>query len=112
VHNGSEEAAEAIFARYGLGDVPRVADPDGALYQAFGLARGTARQLASPEVWLRGARAWLAGNRPGTAAGDTRQLPGVFLVVDGRVVKAFRHELASDRPDYGELATSPIGPTG
>jgi hypothetical protein len=36
--------------------------------------------------------------------GGGRQLPGVFLLRDGRLVRAFRHETAADRPDDEEPA--------
>jgi hypothetical protein len=32
-------------------------------------------------------------------------MPGVFLLDAGRIRKAFRHKLISDRPDYVALAT-------
>jgi hypothetical protein len=32
-------------------------------------------------------------------------MPGVFLVVEGEIRKAYRHKLVSDRPDYLAMAT-------
>jgi peroxiredoxin len=104
VHMGTEEQARALFERYGLGDAGRVADPDRHLYRAFGLERGGFLQLLGPRVVARGIVALLGGYGAGRMAGDGRQLPGVFLLRDGRLVRAFRHETAADRPDYEELA--------
>lgn len=108
VHMGSESEAAAFFARYGLADVERVGDPEGRLYRAVRLARGGGRQLLSPTIVRRGLAAALQGHLPGRIGGDPRQLPGVFLVLDGTTVREFRHANAADRPDYLELAACPL----
>lgn len=95
---------------YGLGDLPRFADPSRCLYGAFGLGRGSARQLFGPRVWRRGlaaaAPSWLGGGGHGVGAlkGDGLQMPGVFLLHQERVIGGYRHETAADRPDYTRLA--------
>jgi len=95
---------------YSLEDLPRFADPERQLFGAFGLGRGGARQLFGPEVWQRGvsaaAPAWLGGGGHGLGAlkGDGLQMPGVFLLNEGKVVGGYRHETAADRPDYTSLA--------
>ena len=95
---------------YGLGDLPRFADPDRELYRAFGLRRGNPKQLFGPRVWKRGlaatAPSWLGGGGHGLGAlqGDGLQMPGVFLLHEGRVIGGYRHETAADRPNYRELA--------
>ena len=106
-----EDAALGEFLEaYGLGDLPRFADPDRELYQAFGLRRGNPRQLFGPRVWKRGlaaaAPSWLGGGGHGLGAlqGDGLQMPGVFLLHEGRVIGGYRHDTAADRPDYRELA--------
>jgi len=93
-----------VIAGYGLGDVPRVDDPAGTLYRAFGLARGTLGQIAGPAVWRRGLQALLAGHRVGPTGGDTLRLPGVFLLHNGAILKAYRHQNSAERPDYLALA--------
>jgi peroxiredoxin len=110
VHMGSEREAAAFFARYGLGDVERVSDPDGQLYHDVRLSRGSGRQLLSPTIVRRGLAAAIQGHLPGRVGGDPRQLPGVFLVRDGKTVREFRHASAADRPDYLELAACPLPP--
>lgn len=93
------------FARYGLADAPRIADPARELYRAFELKRGRLSQLFGWRVWLRGVRAGLIDRHfVGPLAGDGTQMPGAFLVHRGRIVRAFRHDDAADRPDYCELA--------
>jgi hypothetical protein len=103
VHPGSAIHAQVI-EDHGLGDVPRVDDPAGTLYRAFGLARGTLGQLAGPAVWRRGLQALFAGHRVGHAGGDVLRLPGVFLLRDGEVRQAYRQRNSADRPDYVALA--------
>ncbi|MFO7586573.1 MAG: SelL-related redox protein [Gemmatimonadota bacterium] len=99
-----------FLAAYGLGDLPRFSDPDRELYAAFGLGRGTPRQLLGAKVVRRGIAAsaprWLGGEGHGLGGmkGDGLQMPGVFLVHRGRVIGGYRHETAADRPDYGSLA--------
>ncbi len=106
VHLGTEEKANSFFTPYGLADAPRFADPDGKLYEAFGLVRAELRQYLNQESILRMLIAWLNGHFVGLPAGDVERMPGAFLVKDGEIKKAFRHKLVSDRPDYLALATA------
>jgi peroxiredoxin len=119
VHMSSDAEAEAAFEPYKLGDVLRVSDPDHGLYRAMGLQRAGMAQVASPGVIVRGIAAsaprWLGGGGhwPGGIKGDTLQMPGVFLIRDGRIVRAHRHRTAADRPDYCSIACElPSGPDG
>lgn len=106
VHMGSEEHGVAFFARYGLEDIQRVGDPDRALYRAFGLPRGHFMDLFGPKVWWRGFQAGLLGGHGiGRLAGDGFQMPGVFLLFHGEIVRSYRHQSAADRPDYVALVT-------
>lgn len=104
VHMSDDAAAGRWLGRHGLGDVPRVSDPGRRLYRSFDLARGRFAQLFGPGVWLRGLAATLRGHLVGKLDGDGFQMPGAFLVADGRIVRACRHETAADRPDYHALA--------
>jgi peroxiredoxin len=100
----------AFLAAYGLADLPRFADPGKRLYRAFGLRRGSPSQLLGARVWRRGLAAaapgWLGGGGHGLGAlqGDGMQMPGVFLLHEGRVIGGYRHRTAADRPDYSKLA--------
>jgi hypothetical protein len=35
--------------------------------------------------------------------GDATQMPGVFLLHRGEILKAFKHKTAADRPDYLDM---------
>lgn len=103
-----ESTAEPFFAGFTLADVPRISDPRARLYRAFGLERGRLMQIVGPAVWLRGATALAKGHLAGAIVGDSLQMPGVFLVHHGAILKTFRHEHTSDVPDYVALATCPL----
>jgi hypothetical protein len=74
------------------------------------LRRGKVSQLLGLSVWWRGLKSFLAGHRPGALEGDGTQMPGVFLIHQGRVVRRFIHANAADRPDYAALAQLPVTP--
>lgn len=98
------EKARTFFALSKMEDVPRISDPDGRLFQAFGLVRASWRQYLNYESVLKTLIAWLQGHWVGVPAGDVQRMPGVFLLVDGEIRKAYRHKLVSDQPDYLALA--------
>lgn len=95
-----------LFDRHGLSDLPRFTDPTGMLYHVFGLRRGRLRQFLSRIVTARHREAKIHGTKLTQA--DMLQMPGVFLIHQNRIVKAFRHETVADRPDYQALATCPL----
>lgn len=105
VHMSRPDVAAAMFEEYGLLDLDQISDPECELYRAFGLERGDLTQLFGPMVWARGFVAGvLRGHGVGHLQGDGFRMPGVFLVNEGRVVREYRHERASSRPDYAALS--------
>ncbi len=104
VHMSSEERAAAWLDGAGLGDVPRFADPERVLYRAFGLERGRFGELFGLRVWWRGLLATARGHLVGKLDGDGFQMPGAFVLERGKIVRAFRHAHAAQRPDYEGLA--------
>jgi peroxiredoxin len=106
VHMGSDEHARQFFARYGLENVPRLSDPERSLYRAFGLRRGAIGDLFGPKVLIRGFEsAILKRHGQGRLVGDGFQMPGIFLLFHGEVIRSYRHQSAADRPDYVKLVT-------
>lgn len=99
VHMQSPREADAWFARYGLGDVPVLSDPDHDLYKAFDLQEGSLFELAHPRVWGRWMRTAL-GRGAGQQGKHWRQLTGVFVVDRDRVLGEIRHRNSAARPDY------------
>jgi len=104
-HLSGEQKAQKFFSPYGLADLPRFSDPEGKLYQAFGLVQAHWRQYLNYESFLQLLIALLEGHWVGMPVGDVQRMPGVFLLVQGTIHKAYRHKLVSDRPDYLAMAT-------
>ena len=101
VHMSSRERFRRFAGRYDVADLDHVTNPNRDLYRAFGLKRGSLRQLFGWEVWKRGIQAGLGdGHGIGAVEGDSTQMPGTFLIWKGAVVRSHRHYLASDRPNY------------
>ncbi len=82
-----------------------VCDPEARLYEQFGLARGTTKQMFSGRVFAAGVVATLEGHRVGRPIGDPWRMPGVFVLApeDGEVVWAHRSRDASDNPPVSEI---------
>lgn len=104
-HMGSAEEFAAFAARYGLSSLPHVTDPGRTLYKGLGLRRGTLLQMLGPRLWWNWFKAVLKGHFAGRIKGDVFQLPGAFLLHQGKVVRGHAYRDASDRPDYLSLAT-------
>jgi peroxiredoxin len=100
VHMGSEQHAKRTFSKYALQDVPRVSDPKRTLYRAFGLGRGGPWQILGPPIWWRAVVANLRYGQSLVEPGDYFQMPGMFLVFHGHIVRSFLHQTVADRPDY------------
>ncbi len=103
VHMSSPLDGALLAERYGLQDVHRFSDRDCELYDAFGLGRGTWRQLLGWSVIRRGMQAFWRGHSAGLWDGDVFRMPGAFYLVKGRIVASHIHRTAADRPDYLEL---------
>ncbi|MBM80576.1 MAG: hypothetical protein CMJ78_08285 [Planctomycetaceae bacterium] len=105
VHMGDNDRDASFFDQYGLGDVPRIADPGCRLYRLFGLDLGSFTELLGPRVWLRGfTAAVLNGHGVGRLRGNGFQMPGAYIYHCGQILGGYQHSQASDRPDYAELA--------
>lgn len=105
VHQGPEdEYTRKVFADEGVGDLPRVSDPGRALYRSMGLKRGNLWEMFGVKVWWRSMQALAGGARGGKVVGDAFQMPGVFVVHKGRVVRSMSFKSQSDRPDYTRMA--------
>jgi hypothetical protein len=104
VHMSNDSDIAPLIEHYRLSDIARISDPTCALYQAFSLPRGSIANLFGPQVMARAIPALVAGNGFGPINGDGYQMPGVFLIRDGEIVSAYRHQTAADRPEYSQMA--------
>lgn len=102
-----EKTGVSELAKYNLEDLEYIADPESLLYKAFKLKRGTFTQLFGFKVWIRGLYLWFTKGAflSSPEGADVYQMPGIFLIYKGAVVKQFIHESAADTPPYLELAT-------
>jgi peroxiredoxin len=107
VHMGDRAGIEQLVLRHGFSDVDRICDASQELYRAFGLKKGSWRQLFGPKVWIRGLMAAIGrGHGVGRPSADATQMPGVFFLEQGLVASAYRHRSAADRPCYTSLCTT------
>ncbi|MEZ5014997.1 MAG: SelL-related redox protein [Chitinophagales bacterium] len=101
VHMVSAGAAKPHLEKYGLQDVLQISDPESIIYKQFKLRRGRFGQLFGWKVWMRwielGLGKKIVNSKP---AGDVYQMPGIFLLHKGKVVRQFVHRSISDVPDY------------
>lgn len=105
VHLAMEEQAQAYFEKVGLEDEHRISDPNGIMYNAFGLERAAFVQVLGWRSIKRRLQAILNGHGMGPLVGDGFRMPGIFLINRAEIIKSYRHEDASDRPDYVSLAS-------
>ncbi len=109
VHLGSPERAKPYFDYYDLSNVERISNPDASLYQlpVFALSRTNPfLHFFNPTVW----KGWLKGAMfkygIGMIREDAEQMPGVFVLKNRKVARAFRHRTIADEPDYLKLIGS------
>jgi peroxiredoxin len=108
VHMVDEESAHKELMKYELEDIPHISDPECILYKKIKLKTGTLNQLFGLKVWVRGVVAGMVkGHGIGKEMGDSTQMPGVFLLRKGEIIKRYIHQTAADRPDYEDLANCP-----
>lgn len=105
VHMAEEDVAKTYFDQFNLSHYESVSDPSCEVYQQFGLAKGSFNQLFGLQVMLRGFEATKVPGNSFTLQriGDSLQMPGIFILRDGRIENSFVHKKASDRPNYDHL---------
>jgi len=104
VHQSDEESSEAYFSQFDLSDMHRISDPECKIYEDFGLVKGSFSQLFGLQTMIRGFEVAKKGILPtAKRVGDGLQMPGIFLIKNGRVRDKYIHKNASDRPDYKNL---------
>ncbi|HQW25030.1 MAG TPA: SelL-related redox protein [Saprospiraceae bacterium] len=106
VHLADPATAESFFEQYNLSDVDYVTDPDGLVYQQFGLLKATLQQMMGLKVWLRTfQQGVLQGHGLNShVIGDGFQMPGAFQLYEGEIKEKFIHKSIADQPDYIKLA--------
>lgn len=102
VHMSEYEVANEYFKNYDLEGVSHISDQYCNYYSAFGITKGSFSQLYGLRTWIRGFAAKRAGFELELAKnlGDSTQMPGIFVLRKGKIVDAFIHKRASDKPNY------------
>lgn len=81
-----------------------IADPDGSLFETFGLYRATLKQAAGPAVMRRAVEAFRRGFGVGLPGRDVLRMPGLFLIRKPYLVASRRFSHVGDHPDFSTLA--------
>ncbi len=103
-HMSDHETATEYFKQYNFSSYHDIADPDCEVYEKFGLTKGSFGQLFGLTVMIRGVQANLQGNAWSLKQiGDGFQMPGIFLINQGKIEESFIHDKVSDKPDYDNL---------
>jgi peroxiredoxin len=109
VHMATNEVAQRYFQKYKISHLDHISDPECLLYKQFGLVKGNFNQLFGFRSWIRGLDAGIIkGHGWGVQLGDGFQMPGVFTILEGKVVSEFRHRFVSDKPDYKSMVDCSI----
>lgn len=105
VHMGTIEQGTQMLQRYGCEGIDQVSDPTRRVYGALQLHLATLTELLGVRTFWRalvGGVVFRYGFGPFVGSG--LQMPGAFIIRDGKILKAFRHQSPADRPNYIELA--------
>ena len=108
VHMAPIEEAEQIFSAYHLKGLLNIYDPEYDFYKAMGLKCGTVEEIYSPDIWMVDDAKELSTDEIDPILGNPLQMPGVFLVYEGKVLKSFIHKKINEKPSYLELIEMPI----
>lgn len=88
-------------------------DPSQAAYRAYGLTRGTKKQLVGPAVVAAAVRAALRGQMQGRTRGDPTMMPGTFAIDGDGIVRAVHYARhPGDQPDLAAMLAALRQPDG
>lgn len=105
VHMSNKETAEMYFRSFNLDGIRHISDPQCSYYSAFDLGKGNISQLFGFKNLVRGFEVTIGKGIPIVASqlGDGNQMPGVFVIHQGEIIRSFRHSFAGDKPDYDAI---------
>lgn len=104
VHMVPYQTAERLLKIYDLHGISHISDPNRELYHQFGLNRATFNELFNPMNWWRAFKSGIIkGHLIGKPAGDTYQMPGIFLYYRQKILNRFTYKYVSDMPDFLKL---------
>ena len=106
IHMGSSELSKQWSDFYQLSGVTWLEDPDRKLYQAAGLKRGRFSELFNFNLVLKGIKAFSKGHGVGPQDNDGFQMPGIFLLQDGKLTTLHHYKDVADTPDFRAIFQS------
>lgn len=81
-----------------------VTNEEPVLHEGYGIGRGNALRMISPDALMAGARAGSQGFRQGRPTGDQQRLTGTFIVTpDGIIRDAYYGAHAGDHADLDAM---------
>ncbi len=105
VHMADDKTAVNYFKKFRLPNVAHISDLKCCFYAHFGLTKGSFAQLFGLQSFVRGFESsMIKGYGLSGPIGDGFQMPGIFLIYKGEIKESFVHKMASDRPDYLQIA--------
>ncbi|BDS09426.1 SelL-related redox protein [Aureispira anguillae] len=105
IHMAEECYGDQYLKDYGLEQEEHISDPDMSLYEYFGLQKGSFRELYGLKIWWR-AMGLNYGSETRQPLGNMKQMPGIFVIKDGKIISSFVHKSAADKPDYLKIVSS------
>lgn len=103
VHMEEEFLILPLLTKSGLQRLDRVSDTRKSVYRAFGLRRAGLFSTILPALSWHVFKSRIIHCRD--ESGDWFQMPGVFLIFHGEVIRSYIHQNPTDRPDYIQLAS-------
>ena len=101
IHMGSPEQADSYMNQFGLPNVATISDPDRRLFRTLELPFGTLGQLISVKTFWRALIEGVVFRFGfGGFVGHGLQLSGAFIIRNGRIEQALRHESPAERTDF------------
>jgi alkyl hydroperoxide reductase subunit AhpC len=74
------------------------------IHRQYGLTEATIGQAFSPKLYTSAVRAMVRGNMQGESTGNTRMMPGTFIVDrDGVIQYTYYSQHMGDHPNINEL---------
>lgn len=95
--------AAAQASKFGLDGVLSISDLERKIYRAAGMERAGVSQVLSPRVVWTGLKAFFSGHRQTSVKADPRQLAGVAVLENGKLLSSQSCSDVAEVPDYLQL---------
>lgn len=101
----SEDLAQKYLKKFDLAELDYVSDEESLLYKAFQLTRGSFSQLFGLKVFIKGIYLWITKKAfiTSSVGTDVYQMPGIFLIKNGKIAKQFKYDSVADEPPFADF---------